>query len=109
VSSLSTLSAVFSSLACFFTVTELLAVKATQWFRYIYFHWDVQVTNFDMFWNRSSTEGNYESIYVPFTARIVFGQYVEDVSDALCLMLLEDFILGTVSQGPTSYNAFAHV
>ena len=96
-------------LHAFFALTEFLTVKATEWVRYIYFHWNAQVTNFDKFWNRSSTEGNYEGVSVAFITRIVFGQYIMDVSDALCLELIENFFLGAINESSTSYDAFAGV
>jgi len=79
VSSLSALGTDLSSLTCFFAVTEFLAVKATQWVWYIEFLWNTQITDFDMFWDRRSTEGNYEGVCIASIARIIFGRYVEDV------------------------------
>ena len=39
----------------------------------------MQITDFDMFWDRRSTKGNYEGVCIASIARIIFGRYVEDV------------------------------
>ena len=80
-SSLTTLGTNFCSLACVFTVAKFLAVETAQWVGNIYFHWYVEVTNFDVFRNWRSFKSDYKRVCISSATRVILGEYVVDVGN----------------------------